>query len=80
MKTHEEWGQIKNDNNTIGLARLIRKAMYSRAATKSSTLSYLDAEVSMLGFRQGSKMSNSKFIEVRKSRAEVFETVDGEPG
>ena len=80
MKTHNEWRQIKDTLDTIGLANLIYKAMYLGTATESLTQKYLDAEVAMLNYRRGQQQSNLKYIEAMKSKVKVYEQMSGEPG
>ena len=51
-----------------------------RATSKKSTHAYIDAEYTLVSFRQPERMSNSAYLEKLKSLVEVFEHLGGEPG
>ena len=54
--------------------------MYSGTATSKSTLTYIEAELGLLNCKQSKKMSNSKYMDVFRNRAEVYVLLGGEPG
>ena len=59
----------------IELAKLIRKAMYSRTATKVPTQIYLETKISMLTYQPGQRFTISRYLEVIKSKVECFEQI-----
>ena len=80
METHSEWSGIKADLKIVELAKLIRKAMYSGPATKHTTLSFIEAEQDLIKFKQAQNLSNARYLEIFKSKVEVYEHLGGEPG
>ena len=80
MKTYDQWTQVQHDLGVIELLQLIRTTMYSGTATNNSTLTYIEAEVGLLTCKQTKQMSNSKYLETFRNRAEVYILFGGEPG
>ena len=80
MKTYDSWDSVQINLDIISLLKLIRTAMYSGTSSKKSTLTYIEAEGNMISFRQGAKISNSKYLEVFRNKVEIFEMVGGQPG
>ena len=80
MKTYKEWNTVQSDLDLIELLKLIRRAMYSGTSSKSTTLTYLEAESNLVTYRQGNTLSNSKYLEIFRNKAEIFEMCGGEPG
>ena len=65
--------------DTTGLAKLICKVMYSGTATEAPTQTYLEAEVTLLTFRQGRRQTTSKYIGAIESKIEIFEQLGRKP-
>ena len=80
MKTYANWNTIQSDLDIINLLELIRTTMYSGTATNKSTLTYIEAELSLLNCKQKKKMTNSKYLETFWNRSEVYILFGGEPG
>ena len=64
----------------IDLAQLIRTIMYTGTQTQSVTVSYVEAEVSLLSFQQKPNMSNRKYFDTFRVKIEVYKQLGGEPG
>ena len=80
MKTHATWNNVQSSLDLIELLKLIRTGMYSGTPSRKSTLTYIEAEINMISYRQANKLSNSKYLEIFRNKVEVFEMVGGEPG
>ena len=71
---------IQTNLDLIELLRLIRTAIYSGTISKKSTLTYIEAETSLMNYCQGNKTGRSKYLEVFSNKTEVYKLFGGEPG
>ena len=79
MEAHQNWQQVNEDSDVMGLLTLIRRSMHNKATTKQITHSYAEAEADLIRFRQTDKMSNSDYLEKFKGLISVYEHCGGEP-
>ena len=56
MENYHNWPTIKSTMDVILLAQLIRTIMYTGTQTQSVTVSYVEAEISLLNFQQKPNM------------------------
>ena len=80
MEAHQNWQQVNENSDVMGLLTLIRRSMHNKATTKQITHSYAEAEADLIRFRQTDKMSNSDYLEKFKGLISVYEHCGGEPG
>ena len=80
METYHNWPAIKSGMDVILLAQLIRTIMYTGTQTQSVAVSYVEAEMSLLGFQQRPNMSNRKYFDTFKAKVEVYKQLGGQPG
>ena len=80
MEAHQNWQQVNEDSDVMGLLTLIRRSMHNKATTKQITHSYAEAEADLIRFRQTEKMSNSDYLEKFRGLISVYEHCGGEPG
>ena len=73
METYSNWPTIKSTMDVIDLAQLIRTIMYTGTQTQSVTVSYVEAEISLLSFQQRPNMSNRKYFDTFRAKIEVYE-------
>ena len=66
--------------NALGLLRLIRQSLYQRATRRQETHALIEAETSLMRFRQSERMSNSDYLEKLRDLVEVYEHLGWEPG
>ena len=77
---HEHWESVNTSSNTLGLLRLIRQSLYQRATRRHETHALIDAETTLMCFRQSERMSNSDYLEKLRDLVEAYEHLGGEPG
>ena len=80
MEAHQDWHQVNEDSDVIGLLKLIRQSMHGKATSKQVTHSYAEAESDFVRFKQTEKMTNSDYLEKFKGLIAVYEHCGGEPG
>ena len=80
MEAHQDWHQVNEDSNVMGLLKLIRQSMHGKATSKQVTHSYAEAESDFVRFKQTEKMTNSDYLEKFKGLIAVYEHCGGEPG
>ena len=80
IEAHEQWEPVNTSSNALGLLRLIRQSLYQRATRRHETHALIDAETTLMRFRQSERMSNSDYLEKLQDLVEVYEHLGGEPG
>ena len=80
IEAHEQWESVNTSSNALGLLRLIRQSVYQRATRRHETHALIDAETTLMRFRQSERMSNSDYLEKLRDLVEVYEHLGGEPG
>ena len=80
VEAHEQWEPVNSSSNALGLLRLIRQSLYQRATRRQETHALIEAEVTLMRFRQSERMSNSDYLEKLRDLVEVYEHLGGEPG
>ena len=80
IEAHEQWEPVNTSSNALGLLRLIRQSLYQRATRRHETHALIDAETTLMRFRQSERMSNSDYLEKLRDLVEVYEHLGGEPG
>ena len=74
------WNTVNASSDPMGLLSLIRQSLFTGATTRKNVHALIDAEMALYKFKQGERMSNSKFLEKLKGLVEVYEHFGGEPG
>ena len=59
---------------------MIRQSLYQRATRRQETHALIEAETTLMRFRQSECMSNSDYLEKLRDLVEVYEHLGGEPG
>ena len=80
IEAHEQWEPVNTSSNALGLLRLIRQSLYQRATRRHETHALIEAETTLMRFRQSERMSNSDYLEKLRDLVEVYEHLGGEPG
>ena len=80
IEAHKQWELVNSSSNALGLLRLIRQSLYQRATRRQETHALIEAEVTLMRFRQYERMSNSDYLEKLRDLVEVYEHLGGEPG
>ena len=80
IEAHEQWESVNTSSNALGLLRLIRQSVYQRTTRRHETHALIDAETTLMRFRQSERMSNSDYMEKLRDLVEVYEHLGGEPG
>ena len=80
IETHEQWEAVNTSSNALGLLCLIRQSLYQRATRRQVTHALIEAEITLMRFRQSERMSNSDYLEKLRDLVEVYEQLSGEPG
>ena len=80
IEAHEQWEPVNSSSNALGLLRLIRQSLYQRATRRQETHALIEAEVTLMWFRQSERMSNSDYLEKLRDLVKVYEHLGGEPG
>ena len=80
IEAHEQWEAVNTSSNALGLLRLIRQSLYQRATRRQETHALIEAETTLMRFRQSERMSNSDYLEKLCDLVEVYEHLGGEPG
>ena len=79
IEAHEQWESVNTSSNALGLLRLIRQSLYQRATRRQETHALIEAETTLMRFRQSERMSNSDYLEKLRDLVEVYEHLRGEP-
>ena len=80
IEAHEQWESVNTSSNALGLPRLIRQSLYQQATRRQGTHALIEAETTLMRFRQSERMSNSDYLEKLRDLVEVYEHLGGEPG
>ena len=80
IEAHEQWEAVNTSSNALGLLPLIRQSLYQRATRRQETHALIEAEITLMRFRQSERMSNSDYLEKLCDLVEVYECLGGEPG
>ena len=80
IEAHEQWESVNTSSNALGPLRLIQQSLYERATRRHETHALIDAETTLMRFRQSERMSNSDYLEKWRDLVEVYEHLGGEPG
>ena len=80
IEAHEHWDAVNTSSNALGLLRLIRQSLYQRATRRQETHALIEAEITLMRFRQSERMSNSDYLEKLRDLVEVYEHLGSEPG
>ena len=80
IEAHEQWESVNTSSNALGLLSLIRQSLYQRATRRQETHALIEAEMTLMRFRQSERMSNSDYLEKLRDLVEVYEHLGGEPG
>ena len=80
IDAHEQWETVNTSLNVLDLLRLIRQSLYQRATRRQETHALIEAEITLMRFRQSERMSNSDYLEKLRDLVEVYEHLGGEHG
>ena len=80
IEAHEQWESVNTSSNALGLLHLIRQSLYQRATRRQETHALIEAETTLMRFRQSERMSNLDYLEKLQDRVEVYKHLGGEPG
>ena len=80
IEAHKQWESVNSSSNALGLLCLIRQSLYQQATRRQERHALIEAEVTLMQFRQSERMSNSDYLEKLQDLVEVYEHLSGEPG
>jgi hypothetical protein len=80
IKSNALYNEISANDDVIGLLRLIRTSMYTRATSKSKMHSLIEAQAKFHAFHQTSRMTNAEYLHTFKSNINAVEHLNGDIG
>ncbi len=80
IEAHEQWNQVNNLSDVIGLLKLIQQAVITKNTSKHEIHAYVDALHNLYAFCQSSNMSHSEYLDKFKALVEIIKQLGGDIG
>ncbi len=77
IEAHQQWSEVNNSSDVIGLLKLIQQAVVSKNRNKHEIHAYVDALQIFYAFCQGNNMSHSEYLDF-KDLVEIVRPLGGE--